>query len=284
MRITPFDSEAARDFVSRRWGVGGGALASSFVEEDGGGSSGIEGFDRRGHGDTDARVGDALDFFGEALAFVADKEGDGAAPVDLPGSEERLSVGGGFAGAGGHDENARCAELFDGGKGSVADKDGQVEGGSRGSTQDFGGERAGRAALSRGGGNGGGSAEGWGGAQDGADVPGILYTDEDKNERGRAAFAAADDLFQRVGTRRDQSGYALGIFRVGDALKEAVGGVENGDCDFGTIEVGRKPSVMTRARFAEEDAANGASGAESLFDKARTFDADCAGFGGESAA
>ena len=61
------------------------SLACSFVEEDGGGGRGVKGFDARGHGDANAGVGAALDFFGEALAFVADQKSDGLTPVEGPG-------------------------------------------------------------------------------------------------------------------------------------------------------------------------------------------------------
>ena len=62
-------------------------MAGGFVEEDGGGSGGVEGFDAGGHGDADAGRGAALDFFREAGAFVADEKGDGLAPVYVPGGE-----------------------------------------------------------------------------------------------------------------------------------------------------------------------------------------------------
>ena len=77
------------------------ALAGGLVEQDGGGSGGVQGFDGRRHGDADAGVCAALDFFGETGTFVADEESDGLAPVYLPGREERLRGFWGFAGAGG---------------------------------------------------------------------------------------------------------------------------------------------------------------------------------------
>lgn len=48
------------------------ALAEGFVEEDGGGRGGVEGFDVALHGDLDAGVGGVDDVFGEAGAFVPD--------------------------------------------------------------------------------------------------------------------------------------------------------------------------------------------------------------------
>src|SRR5262245_22547857 len=111
------DSEAAAAFVSMDGGSGRelrGALAGGFVEEDGGGRGGVQRFDGRRHRDANAGVGRALNFFGEPLAFVADKQGNGAAPVDLPGSEERLIVSSRFLGTSGHYVYACGAQLFDG--------------------------------------------------------------------------------------------------------------------------------------------------------------------------
>ena len=67
------------------------ALAEGFVEEDGGGRGGVEGFDVALHGDLDAGVGGVDDVFGEAGAFVADEEGDGLAPVEFPGGGGRVT-------------------------------------------------------------------------------------------------------------------------------------------------------------------------------------------------
>jgi len=67
----------------------------------------------------DAGVSDALDFYREAVSLVADEEGGGAAPVYLPGSQERLGGSGGVAGAGGHYTYTCGAELFNGGSGRV---------------------------------------------------------------------------------------------------------------------------------------------------------------------
>src|SRR5262249_30852245 len=62
-------------------------LAGGFVEEDGGGSGGVEGFDAARHGDADAGGSGAFDFFGQAGAFVANKKSDGFAPVHIPRGE-----------------------------------------------------------------------------------------------------------------------------------------------------------------------------------------------------
>src|SRR6516162_1426504 len=67
----------ARGTSRRRWAVekgaaccalqlpqAGVALAGGFVEDDRGGGSGVEGLNAAGHGNVDASVGGALDFFG----------------------------------------------------------------------------------------------------------------------------------------------------------------------------------------------------------------------------
>src|SRR5216684_1338059 len=71
--------------VRRGHGV---SLTSGFVKNDGGRGGGVQGLDAASHGNAAARVGAALDFFGEAGAFVANEERDRLAPIDFPGSEE----------------------------------------------------------------------------------------------------------------------------------------------------------------------------------------------------
>src|SRR5215469_16399334 len=58
----------------------GGTLTGGFIEEHSGRSRGVQRFYRRGHGDADTGVCQALDLFRQALAFVADEKRDGAAP------------------------------------------------------------------------------------------------------------------------------------------------------------------------------------------------------------
>ena len=84
------------------------ALAEGFVEEDGGSGSGVEAFDVGGHGDVDAGVGGVNDVFGESSTFIADEEGDGLAPIHLPGGER---AGRFFVNAGGKAVDAVEFEL-----------------------------------------------------------------------------------------------------------------------------------------------------------------------------
>jgi len=59
----------------------------------------------------------------------------------------------------------------------------------------------------------------------------------------------------------DQGGHSLGMFGVGDAFEEAVGGKQDWDCNFGTIEILREAGAVAGAGFAEEYGADGRSGA-----------------------
>src|SRR5215472_14865500 len=86
----------------------GVALVGGFVEDDRGGSGGVEGLNATSHGDANAGVGAALDFLGETRAFVADEQRDGLAPIDLPGGQKRLAAFLRFAHAGG-----QCADTCD---------------------------------------------------------------------------------------------------------------------------------------------------------------------------
>ena len=66
------------------------SLPGRFVKNDGCRSGGVQRFDAAGHGDADARIGAALDFFGKPGAFIADKQSHRLAPIDFPRSKKRL--------------------------------------------------------------------------------------------------------------------------------------------------------------------------------------------------
>src|SRR5713226_5685718 len=100
--------------TNRRLDARGGhrvSLTSSFIENDGGRGGSIQRFDAAGHGNANARVGAALDFFGKPGALVADEEGHGLAPIDFPRSEERLLAVVRFVNAGSERANARDRQL-----------------------------------------------------------------------------------------------------------------------------------------------------------------------------
>ena len=66
----------------------GMALAGRFIKQNRGGCSGVERLDAAGHGDTNAGIGAAFDFFGQACAFVANEKRDGLAPIHFPWRED----------------------------------------------------------------------------------------------------------------------------------------------------------------------------------------------------
>ena len=155
-----------------------------------------------------------------------------------------------------------------------ADEQRDVEGGSRGSAQGFGSERICGAALAGRCGYRGGGAESGGGANDGAYVAGILHASEDHDQRSRVVCGGASDVVESESAWSDKSGDSLGMFSVGDAFEKPVGGEQDWDGDFGTIEILREAGALAFAGFAEQDGADGRGRAEGFFDEARTFDAD----------
>jgi len=152
-------------------------LAGGFVEEDGGGSGGVERLDAGNHGNAEAGVGAALDFFWQTGTFVADEESNGFAPIHFPGSEVGLIAIGRFTESGGKSADSRDAKLRENNGKGHARENGKMKRCTGGSTECFGRKRAGGAALARRGGDGGGSTKGCGGAENSADVAGILDTD-----------------------------------------------------------------------------------------------------------
>ncbi len=258
-------------------------MAEAFVEEDGGGGRGVEGFDLAFEGDVDASVGGVDDVFGEAGAFVADEKGDGLAPIDFPGSGEGVR---GVVGvhAGGDGGDVVELELGEEDAESGSGDDGEMKSGSGGGAERFGREGAGGAGLSGGSGDCSGGSESSGGAEDGANVAGVLNAGEDDEKRGAFARGSDEKIFELDGARDDEGSDALGMFGVGDAFEETVGGGEDGDGEFGAVNERGKVGVVALAGFAEEDGFDFAAGGEGFFDEAEPFDADGAGFGGEAPA
>jgi len=257
------------------------ALAESFVEENGGSGGGVEAFHVGGHGNVDAGVGGADDVFGEAGAFVANEESDGLAPVHLPGGER---ASGFFVNAGGERVDAVEFELREKNGERHSGDDGEMKRGARGGAEGFGRVGAGRAALTSGGSDGGGGAKCGGGAEDGADIAGILNAGEDDDEWSRRAGGSGEELVEREFAGLDERGDALGMFGIGDALEEAVGGAENGEAGVWAADERCETFAVAFAGFAEEDTLDAAGGAESFFHEARAFDAHGAVFGGKAAA
>jgi hypothetical protein len=258
------------------------ALTEGFVEEDCGSCGGVEGFDVALHGDLDAGVGGVNDFFGETGPFVADQEGDGLAPVEFPGGGG--SVGGMvFVDAGGDGGDTVELELGKEDSESCSGDQRKMEGSACGGAKGLGREGTGGTALAGGGGDGSGGAESGGGAEDGADVSWILHPGENDEKWRTFAGGNGKEIFELRLPGKDKGGDALGVLGVGNAFKEAIGGVEHGEGEFGAIDERRQLAVMTLAGLAEEDGFDTAGGGEGFFNKVEAFDADAAGFCGQSA-
>ncbi len=288
-------------------------MAGGFVEDDRGGSGGVERLNAAGHGDADARVGAALDFLGEAGAFVADEQGDGLAPVDFPGGEERrcdiatlwridnscgaIRIGHGmpcpysrgkradvFTHAGGQRADGGdfklCQENGEGHSG----EDWEVEGGPGGGAQRLRRIRAGGAADAGGGSGTAGRAKSGGRAEDGSHIAGILYAGENDEKRSAGRSGSADEVVEGSFARFDQRGDALRMLGVGKTFKEAIGRAKRRKTYLGPVDQRREAFVMALAGFAEEHRLDGAAGAQRFFDEADAFDSDEAVFRGQAAA
>src|SRR5260370_36558696 len=120
--------------TNRRLDARGGhrvSLTSSLIENDRGRGGSIQRFDAAGHGNANARVGAALDFFGKPGALVADEEGHGLAPIDFPRSGEMLLAVMAFVNAGSERANARDLELCKKNRKRHASQDRQMQGSAR---------------------------------------------------------------------------------------------------------------------------------------------------------
>lgn len=252
--------------------IGGRAvetLALGFVEDDGGGDGGVEGFDGAGHRNGEGGVGGASNFGRKAGAFVADEEGEGGAEVGSAGGRRGGGGGGGFGG-GGDEGEASGAELSEGDGGREAAQEGDTEGGSGGGTHGFGGPGIGGAF----GGDHPGGAEGFGGANGGADVARILNAEEGDDE-GDAAGEIVESVFAGL----DEGGDALRVFGAGDLIEEFFGGAE----EFEFFAVGGRQCVKEFVGGgAGEDGDDLGAGVEGFFDEVRTLDGDKI-FGGKVA-
>ena len=138
--------------------------------------------------------------------------------------------------------------------------------------------------MTGGGSDGGGGAKGGGGAQDGADVAGILNPGENDEEWGARAGGSGEEFVEREFAGLDESGDALGMLGVGDALEEAICGAEDREAGIGAADERGEALAMAFAGFAEQDGFDAAGGAQGFFDEAGAFDANGTVFGGKAAA
>src|SRR3990172_3477486 len=117
-------------------------------------------------------------------------------------------------------------------------------------------ERAGR------GGDDAGSAKGFGGTKDGADIARVLKADEDEDKR-----EAADEVVEASDAGVDKRGNALRRFGGGDGGEEAVGSAQE---TSGRIELRREAIEIGSGGQADEDGFDGELGAEGFFDEMET--------------
>src|SRR6267154_3365463 len=273
--------------TNRRLDARGGhrvSLTSSFIENDGGRGGRIQRFDAAGHGNADACVGAALDFFGKPGAFVSDEEGHGLAPIDFPRSEQWLFAVARFVNAGSEGANARDLQLREENGKRHAREDRKMQSGASGGAQRFRRERICSTANAGSDGNGASRAEGGSGAQDRSDVAGILHTGEDDEQGSASGIRRAHEIIERSLTRMNQRGDALRVLGVGKAFKEPVGSAQDGESHLRPIDERRETFVVAFAGLAEEHGLHAAAGTERFLDEAYTLDANETALRGQAAA
>jgi hypothetical protein len=152
------------------------------------------------------------------------------------------------------------------------------------SSQSFRRKRAGGAADTGGRGGRASRAESGSGAQDCADVSGILDAREKDKQGSASGFRRADEIIERSLPRMDERGDSLRVFGVGKALKESVSGAENGKSHLGPIDKRREPFMMAFPGFAKEHSLDAAARPQRFFNKPCAFDTDESILRGEPAA
>ena len=76
--------DSSHTSAALEWFTGiGCSLAGGFVEQDAGGDRGVQAFDGAGAGNGDCAVGFGCEVGGDAVALVADEEGNGRGEVDI---------------------------------------------------------------------------------------------------------------------------------------------------------------------------------------------------------
>ena len=234
-------------------------LARGFVKDQRGGDGGVQGVYRLRKLDANQRVGAAFDFGREASAFVADEERDGLAKIEFAG----IARSGISRRRGGDDFQAGDAELRErDGRGEFAESR-KAQGGAGGGAQGFRGIGM-RGAFC---GDDSRGAEGFGGAQDSADVAGILHADENDDERIEAAQKIVEGELRRA----QKSSDALRSFGGSDGSEKLVRCAKN---EGRTVEFGEKRRERLFRGGAGEDGFELEAGANRFRDEADAFEAD----------
>ena len=259
------------------------ALAGGLVKEDRSGSSGVERLDATGHGNTDAGVGAALNFFREARAFVPHEQRDRFAPIHFPGGEDAGFAFLRFAHTGCKSVNICNSELCEKNRERHSRKNREVERRASRGPQGFRRKGACRTGLARGGGDRAGGTESGGGAKDGADVAGILYAGKNDQQRRARGRGRSKEVIERSNARMDQGRDSLRMLGIGESFEEPVGGAQGAKTHFEPANQGSKALVVAFAGFAEEHGFDATAGAKCFFDKANAFDTNRTRFRGQTA-
>src|SRR5207245_8268561 len=182
----------------------------------------VQRFDATGHGNTNPRIGTALDFFGKPSTFVADEESHWLAPIDFPGSEQRLLTVARFVDAGNKRANACNLELREENRKRHARENREMQGSARGGAQRFRRKWVCGAADAGSGGSGACRAKGGSGAQDGSHVSGILDACQNDEQGSASGKRSTHEIVKRGLPRMNQRGDALRMFGVSETFEEAV--------------------------------------------------------------
>ena len=251
----------------------GATLAGGFVEKNRRGDGGVEAFDRAGHGDGDAGLGAVEEVLREAAAFVADEDGRRPGEVVFRARDRAGTCG---SGDGGEDGDFAFAQGREGDRGFFR-HDGDTEGGAGGGAEGFAvphidGARQGDDA---------GGSEGFCGADEGAEVAGVLQSSGDEDERRGVSCARhwrvefAESFSEGEVGRLEEGGDALRGFGVDGTGED--GGVERDDGDGrgqGKAFEDAEGGVAAVGIGAEEDGAQAEAAAEGFGEQVLALDPD----------
>ena len=157
---------------------------------------------------------------------------DRFAPIDFPGREDARFAVVRFVDAGRERANVGDFELGEENRQRHSGKNGQMKSGASGGAQGFWRKRAGGAGLAGSGGDRASGAKGRGGAQNGADITGILHASEDYEKRSARGRGRAKQIIERGRARMNERGDALRVLGVGKAFEKTVGGAQCGKGHF----------------------------------------------------
>ena len=153
-----------------------------------------------------------------------------------------------------------------------------------GSAQSLGRIRARGAANAGSGGGRPGCAERSSGAENRADIPGVLHSGKDDEKRGTGRGGRANQVIERSFAWLDQRRNTLGMFGICQTLEKSVSSAQRRKTYFRAVDQRSEAFVMALAGLAEEHRLDGTAGAQCFFDEAHSFDADVTVFGRQATA